>query len=70
MIGAYSGRCDILRWLITIAIEFAVGYAIREILAKKDGLKLNGTYQLMVWAEVDYVLGKDVSTIKIIAMLY
>jgi len=53
-----------------LPLKFAVEYAIREVLAKQDGLKLNGTYQLLVCAEVDYVLGKDISIIKVIAMLY
>jgi hypothetical protein len=53
-----------------LPLKFAVGYAIREVLAKQDGLKLNGTYQLLVFAEDDYVLGKDVYTIKVTAMFY
>jgi hypothetical protein len=51
-------------------LNYAVGYAIREVLAKQDGLILNGTYQLLVCAEDDYVLGKDIYTVKVRAMLY
>jgi hypothetical protein len=53
-----------------LPLNFAVGYAIRKVLAKQDGLKLNGTYQLLVCADDDYVLGKDVYTIKANTMLY
>jgi len=51
-------------------LSYAVGYAIREVLAKQDGLILNGTYQLLVCAEDDYVLGKNMYTVKVTAMLY
>jgi hypothetical protein len=53
-----------------LPLNFAVGYAIREVLAKQDGLKLSGTYQLLLCAEDDYVLGKDVYITKVNAMLY
>ena len=53
-----------------LSLSYAVGYAIREVLAKQDGLILNGTYQLLVCAEDDYVLGKNMYTVKVTAMLY
>jgi hypothetical protein len=52
-----------------LPFNFAAGYATREVLAKQDGLILNGTYQLLVCAENDYVLGKDIYTVKVTAML-
>jgi hypothetical protein len=42
-----------------LPLSFDVGYTIRVILAKQGGLKLSGTYQLLVCAEDDYMLGKD-----------
>jgi len=51
-------------------LNFAVGYAIREVLAMQDGLKLNGTFQPLFCAEDDNVLDEDVFTIKKTAILY
>jgi hypothetical protein len=42
-----------------LPLSFDVGYVIREVLAKQGGLKLSGTYQLLVCDEDDYILGKD-----------
>jgi hypothetical protein len=53
-----------------LPLNFAAGYAISEVLAKQDGLKLNGTYQLQVYAEDNYVMRKDLYTVKVTAMLY
>jgi len=38
-------------------------YAIRRVQVNQDGLKLNGTHQLLVYADVN-VLGGSVHTIK------
>ena len=53
-----------------LPLNFAVGYAIREVLAMQDGLKLNGTFQPLFCAEDDNVLDEDVFTIKKTAILY
>jgi hypothetical protein len=44
--------------------SFALEYAIRRVQVNQDGLKLNGTHQLLVYADGVDVLGGDVHTIK------
>ena len=44
--------------------NFPLEYAIRRYQVKKDGLKLNGTHQLVVYADDVNELGGGVSTIK------
>jgi hypothetical protein len=44
---------------------FALEYAIRRVQVKQDGLKLNGTHQLLVYADnVNSILGGGVHTMK------
>jgi hypothetical protein len=48
-----TGRC-----LFAIASQFILDYAIRRVHTKWDGLKLNGTHQLLVYAnDVNIVSG-------------
>jgi hypothetical protein len=47
-----------------LLFNFALEYAIRRIQVNQDGLKLNGTHQLLVYADDFYVLGGNVRTIK------
>ena len=44
--------------------NFAVEYAITRIKVNQDGLKLNGTHQLLVYVDDVNILGKSVRTIQ------
>ena len=44
--------------------NFALEYAIRRIHVNYDGLKLNGTYQLLVYADDVNILGGSVLNIN------
>ena len=44
--------------------NFALEYAIKRVQVKQDGLKLNGTHQLLVYADDVTILGGSVPTIK------
>jgi len=50
--------------LSPLFFNFALEYAIRKAEVNQDGLKLNGTQQLLVYAEDVNVLGGSVHTIK------
>jgi hypothetical protein len=45
-------------------LNFAFGYAIISVHVNKDGLKLNGTHQLLVYADDVNVLGGSVHSIN------
>jgi len=45
-------------------LNFALGYSIRRVQVFQDGLKLNSTHQLLVYADDVNVLGGSVYTIK------
>jgi len=49
--------------LSPLFFNFAFVYAIMTVLASQDGLKLNGTHQLLVYADAVNILGRRVHTI-------
>ena len=38
--------------LLSLLLNFALEYVIRRVQVNKDGMKLNGTHQLAVYADV------------------
>jgi len=47
-----------------LLFNFAVEYAIRWVQVNQDGLKLNGTHQLLVYADDVNILGGSVHIVK------
>jgi len=50
--------------LSQLLFNFALEYAIRRVQVNQDGLKLNGTHQLLVYADNVNTLGGSVDTVK------
>jgi len=50
--------------LSPLLFNFAVGYAIWRVQVNQDGLKLNGTHQLLVYADDVNVLVGSIHTVK------
>jgi len=50
--------------LSSLIFNLALGYGIRKVQVNQDGLKLNGTHQLLVYVDDVNILGGSVHTIK------
>jgi len=50
--------------LSPLFFNFALEYAIRRVQLIEDGLKLNGTHQILVYADDVNILGGSVYTIE------
>jgi hypothetical protein len=50
--------------LLPLFFNSASEYAIRRVQVNKDGLKLNGTHQLLVYAQDINILGGSIHAIK------
>jgi len=50
--------------LSPLLFNFALEYAIRRVHVNRDGLKLNGTHQLLAYADDVKILGGGIHTLK------
>ena len=50
--------------LSPMLLSFALEYAIRRVQVNQDGLKLNGTHQILAYADDVNILGGSIHTLK------
>jgi len=53
-----------MKFFFTIALQLCFRICIRGVQAKQESLKLNGTYQLLGYADYHVLLGGSICTIE------